>query len=198
VARTRDYKAEYKRRKAQGLARGLTLSQARGHPKARELSASGKAVSAAADARIQSAISAMGDGQSLTRAAKTYKVSAERLKRTVQAKGLGSKINNRWVLTDQRPRRVPLISKDAQTIAVTVAGFPEASRVGVYFDRVGKFVLTQDTSLLDEFDGEAVRDVHGNDHPLITDPNTLIRHVQKDEPSFPEIYRLLDPVEGAG
>lgn len=197
MAKKRDYKAEYARRKAHGLARGLTLSQVRGHPKANELSSSGKVVSSAADARIQSAISAMGDGVSLTQAARANKVSVERLKRTVQAKGLGAKIKNRWVLTDHRPRRVPLITSDAQTIAVTVAGFSEASRVGVYFNKVGKFVLTQDTSLLDEFENEIVRDVRGHDHHLITDPNTLIRYVQKDEPSFHEIYRILEPGESA-
>lgn len=197
MARKRDYKAEYQRRKARGLARGLTLSQARGHPKADEASASGQTLSAAADARIQSAIAAMADGVSLTQAAKSQRVSAERLKRTIQAKALGSKIDNRWVLTDRRARRIPLITNDAQTIAVTVAGFPEASRVGVYFNRVSKFVLTQDTSLLDEFEGEAVRDVRGSDHPFVTDPNTLIRYVQKDEPPFHEIYRILEPGEGA-
>ena len=68
MARKRNYKAEYQRRKARGLVRGLSLSQARGHPKPGEVRVSGKPPAALADTKISKAIEAMNAGRSMTKA----------------------------------------------------------------------------------------------------------------------------------
>lgn len=190
MARKRNYKTEYARRKARGLARGLSLSQARGHAKASETPIKPNKNAIASDARIEVAILAMNNGESLTRSAKDAQVSPERLRRFIVSQDMGSKQGRRWALADSRPRRVPII-KNTNIKAIIVPGFDDASRVGKYHDRIGQFVRTQDLSVLEPFVGEGVTDISGKFHPFETDPNALLRYAMKDEPEFHEIYRII-------
>lgn len=129
---------------------------------------------------------------SLTAAAKHVRVSPERLKRALVERKLGLKQGNRWIATDHRPRNVPMII-DGRITKITVPGFREASRVGLYHERVKSFLRTQDLSFLEEFDGETVIDINGKVWPFEADPNVLIRFALKDEPAFHEIYTILTP-----
>ena len=92
----RDYKAEYKRRIERGLARGLTLSQARGHPKAKE-NHIGKP-RPIPDNVIQISLKELRSGKSLTAIAKEVRISPERLRNQIKAKGAIRKKNNRWAI----------------------------------------------------------------------------------------------------
>ena len=82
MARSRNYKAEYARRKARGLAKGLSLSQVRGHPK------TGEAVRLAANRfqpkhtppEIAAAIKLMNSGRSMTASAKEAGIVAVALR----------------------------------------------------------------------------------------------------------------------
>ncbi len=191
MARTRDYKKEYARRKARALARGYSLSQARGKPKPGEPLISGK--SKTKSASIDRAIKSMQGGQSMTKAARSARISPQRLAWILASEGRGAKQGRRWVLGDRRPRRIPTITLEAQTKAITVPGFDEASKAGHYHNAIRRFLNTQDLNHLEPYKGDGLTDVKGKFHPFETDPNVLIRHALKDEPAFHEIYRILEP-----
>jgi len=192
MATKRDYKAEYARRIERAEARGLSRSQARGHPKPSEAPLKASARLPINDEKVSKALQAMYGGTSLTSAAKTAHVSPDRLKRALVAKKLGIKEGSRWIVTDVRPRRVQIII-DAKSKSIIVPTFADASRVGVYHNRVAQFIRTQDLTYLEEFDGATVTDVNGKVWPFETDPNILLRFAQKDEPEFHEIYQIINP-----
>lgn len=192
MAKKRDYKTEYARRIARGKARGLSRSQARGHPRQDETPIKPTALRPLNEEKISQALQAMYAGTSLTAAAKSAHVSPDRLKRALVAKKLGIKEGRRWIVTDARPRRVQIIV-DAKSKAIIVPTFADASRVGVYRNRVRRFLDTHDLTYLEEFEGETVTDINGKSWPLETDPNMLIRFALKDEPAFHEIYQIVEP-----
>jgi hypothetical protein len=188
MARIRDYKAEYRRRIERGLVRGLSRSQARGHAKASEKPLEKPA--AKPDPNLEAAIRAMNEGRSMTAAAKTHHVSAERLRRFIVSEDLGSRQGRRWVLSDSRPRRLPVITR-GQIKTLTVSGFSQARLVGQHHDAAGRFVRTADIELLRPFEGRSVRTTAGVEYPLETDPNKLFRLASMDMPVFEEIYEIV-------
>lgn len=185
---TRDYKAEYRRRIERGLARGLSRSQARGHPKTRETSARLKPVRA--DARLDNAILNMNRGQSMSAAARDSHVSTERLRRFLTQEQLGEIKGRRWVVSDARLRRVPVLSRGRQH-AITTEGYESARLAGLHFNAVGNFVRTNEIGYLKPFEGKSVRSARGKEFPLETDPNELHRIAAMDEPPFHEIYQIV-------
>lgn len=183
----RDYKAEYQRRIARGLARGLSRSQARGHPKSSERGL--QPPPAKVDEKLDSAILSMNQGQSLSSAARSSHVSAERLRRFLSQRGLAERQGRRWVMADNRPRRVPVLTGGRQRTLV-VDGFGQASLVGEHHNAAGEFVRSNDLRLLQPFQGKSVRSASGREYPLETDPNELHRIAAMDTPPFHEIYEI--------
>ena len=150
----RDYKAEYQRRIARGRARGLSRSQARGHPKAKERPI--KAAPSVADDKINAAILDMHHGESLSASARSSHVSAERLRRFITQGRLAKLKGRRWIMSDDRPRRVTVLT-DGRQQNIIVDGFEQASLVGKHHNAVGAFVRTNDIELLAQFEiGRAV------------------------------------------
>jgi hypothetical protein len=190
MARKRDYKAEYARRIARGKALGLSRSQARGHPRKGEPSASSAKSKPKSDAKIEAAIRDMRSGASMTNAAKAQSISAKRLRKFLKAYRLARYQGNQWRFSDKRLRRVPIIA-NAQTKAITVKGFDDASRVGKFHNAVGQFIRNPDPIILKPFEGKGVTDANGQFHLFETDPNALIRYALKDEPEFHEIYQII-------
>ena len=183
----RDYKAEYRRRIQRGRARGLSLSQARGHPKANEQPV--EKASPQADDNINTAILDMNRGRSLSASARSSHISAERLRRFLTRGRLAKLKGRRWIMSDDRPRRVPVLTRGRQR-TLTVDGFKQASLVGGHHNAVGAFVRTNDIELLEPFEGKSVRAANGKLHPLETDPNELHRIAAMDTPPFHEIYQI--------
>ena len=192
MARSRNYKAEYARRKARGLAKGLSLSQVRGHPKTGEAFLSGKPLPKTTPSEISVAIKLMNSGSSMTASAKEAGISPSRFTWFLDAMKLGQKSGKRWIIGDRRPRRVPMIV-NAQTKAIIVPGFSEASLVGHYHNDVRRFLQTQEIAFLERYRTQTVEDIYGKSHTFETNPNTLIRFALKDEPDFPEIYQIISP-----
>lgn len=190
MTKKRDYKAEYQRRIKRGLAKGLTRSQARGHAKAGEKAAGKARKPIQVDEKLEDAYKALRRGASLSKAAKQARVSRERLRRFVGQEGLAKWSKRKWVVTDKRPRRVSLISKGKQ-IDVVVPSLKEAMRAGAYWDAQGRFVRTNDISLLKSFEGKGVTDIKGKFRPFETDPNELHRIASMDAPVFHEIYEIV-------
>lgn len=186
----RDYKAEYARRITSGRRRGLSPSQARGHPRKGEPPASSPEAKPKPDDKIEAAIREMRAGTSMTAAAKLVGVSPKRLSTFIKAHRIGRYKANRWLFTDRRPRRIPMIVGDGQR-AITVPGFEEASLAGQHHNAVGRFIRSGDLSHLAAFQGQSITDVKGRKHPFETDPNALFRFAAKDEPAFHEIYQIV-------
>lgn len=187
MTRKRNYQTEYRRRIARGLARGLSRSQARGHPKATEKPL--EPVQAKPDAALEAAIRAMNQGTSMTAAARSRHVSSERLRRLIAGQQLAERKGHRWVPTDIRPRRVPVMT-DGKVRVLTVAGFKQAHLVGEHHHAVGQFVRTNDIKLIKPFEGRSVHTSAGVEYPLETDPNALHRIAAMDMPAFHEIYEI--------
>lgn len=184
----RDYQAEYKRRIARGAARGLTRSQARGHPKGKETSS--RQASPVSDKKIDHAIRAMHEGSSLSGAARVARVSPERLRRYIKSYAIATRVGSAWVMTDNRPRDVPMI-KGTSTHSIRVPNFEQASKVGRYFNAIQRLLDTGQVDQLSLFDGESVLDIKGKRHAFETDPNRLFRWSAKDEQPFHEIYQIV-------
>jgi hypothetical protein len=76
----RDYRAEYARRIAHGTAKGISRSQARGHPKPKEPASSWRrAPKPIEDDRLQIALKVLRQEKSLTAAAKRQQVRSQAL-----------------------------------------------------------------------------------------------------------------------
>ena len=190
--RKRDYRAEYRRRKARGKAKGLSTSQARGHPKPGEPYASQLKLSGPEyDPRLEHGLKEMRSGTSLTASAGSIGVSPERLKRYLLGADLLEKKRGRWVaLKDERLRTMPVISR-GEEITITVADRRTASRIGRYLAAVGRFLDTNDFAELAPFVGKSVKDITGKRHPFETRPNVLRRLNAAGTEPFEQVYRIV-------
>lgn len=190
MARKRNYKAEYARRMARGLAKGLSRSQARGHARAAERPPRGRKAKPDEAKKIERAVKALRAGKSQKAAAKAGRISVERLRRFIYENNIAKREGSRWVMTDDRPRRV-LTIHNGQPRAVIVPGFAGASLAGKYNSAVGHFVRSNDIDVILPFEGEGLTDVKGRFHPFETDPNALHRYAAMDNPAFHEIYKII-------
>ena len=103
--RSRNYKAEYAHRIARGAAKGISRSQARGHPKPNEAAVSIKRPpKPIEDQRLQLAFRVLRREQSLSAAAHAAKVSPERLRRYATQRDI---IERRGRRVDRPPRSTP-------------------------------------------------------------------------------------------
>lgn len=187
LARKRDYKAEYQRRIANAAKRGLSRSQARGHARSGEPSI--RARSVPSDAKLEAALKLLRETNNQSHAAKEAGVSAERFRRFVRENSLAERKGKRWHITDNRSRRMTVISGgDIQEL--WLRDFDQASLNGRHLAAVGAFLRSNDIDLLHSFVGLSVIDTKGTAHPLETDPNTLHRLAAAGSEVFHEIYRL--------
>ena len=189
MAKGRDYKAEYERRIAKGTASGHSRSQARGHAKASETLIKAPRLTLS-DERVQAALRALRQEKSISAAARSIKVSPERLRKIAIERSIIEKQGRRWQVKAALPRRMPLFSK-GHAIAITVGGAGEATDVGRFMSAAGSFLETNKLSFVTPFDGQGVRDAAGKFHPFETRPNVLYRLAASGEGSFEQIYRII-------
>ena len=191
VKRKRNSKEEYERRIARGAAKGLSRSQARGHPRANEAPAKRtRRISALEDAKLQMGIRALRTEKSVTKAAKIAQISPERLRAYAQEKKLIKKRGRRWFLKLDLPRRL-LIFSGGHERTITVDNFKAASLVGRYMSHVGWFSTTNEKSHLKKFVGKFVTDINGKSYLLETRPNVLYQLLRAGGNSFEQIYRIV-------
>jgi hypothetical protein len=141
------------------------------------------------DRRLEIAVKDMNRGSSLTEAAVSVNLSPKSLRAFLGQRRLARRKGDRWTIKDDRPRRVPVMTK-GRSRNLTVAGFKEAQLVGEHHNAVGNFVSTNDIALLKPFKGLSVRLTTGKEVLLETDPNALHRIAAMDTPPFHEIYEI--------
>lgn len=186
--RVRDYKAEYQRRKTRAAERGLSVSQARGHPKANEAGVFQTRRNSQSDRRLDIAVRELRKKRSLEKAAKEAKVSVERLRRHLAQSGVAEQRGKRWVVREDVPRWMPMFTEGSLE-HIKVKGRKASSPIGRYMNAVKDFVNSGDTSHLAPFKGRSVSDTRGKAHPFETDPNTLYE-LSNDERDPFELYRI--------
>ena len=185
----RDYRAEYARRIANAMGRGVSRSQARGHAKSGENPSRGppKPID---DDRLQLAFRVLRQEKNFAAAAKAARISPERLRKHAIERGLIEKSGRSWQPKASLHRQVALFSK-GKALTLIVPDAAAASEVGRFMSAVGAFLGSGDASLLAPFVDKSVRDTAGKTHPFETNPNTLYRLSAGGERSFEEIYRIV-------
>jgi hypothetical protein len=187
----RNYVAEYARRIARAAAKGLSRSQARGHPKPTEpILGSRRSARPIEDDRLQLALKVLRQEKSLTAAAREAKISPERLRRYATDKNIIERRGRRWIVRPDLPRRVKFYSNDKE-LRVVVGDFASASKVGRFMSAVGEFLRTNNRAGLRDFEAASVTDVSGNTHLFETRPNALYRLASAHDQSFEHIYRIV-------
>jgi len=187
----RDYQGEYQRRVALGADRGLSRSQARGHPGIGQAYVSRHDETSRYDPILEEGVREVREGSTLTRTARRLGVAPDRLARYFHETGVGVREHGRWRIgIDRRPRRLPIYSR-ARTIDIIVPGYEEAVLVGRYMSAVGQFLATNDPLVLSPYRGLGIRDMSGRYHPFETDPNTLYRLASAGPEPFELVYRIV-------
>lgn len=186
--RQRDYRAEYQRRVARGLTKGLSRSQARGHPKAKEKPV--RKQRPIGDAAFQISLRALRSGKTLAQAAAEIRVSPERLRNQARELGVIKRKGRRWIVRANLPRQMLLYSS-GEAFAITVGTFRNASKVGRYMAAVRRFLRSNDPEHLKPFIGKSVTDKSGVSHIFETNPNTLYRLSASGSESFEQVYRIV-------
>ena len=187
----RNYAIEYARRIARAVAKGLSKSQARGHPKPAEtVIKAERTAKPLEDDRLQLALKVLRQEKSLTAAAREAKVSPERLRRYATEKNIIERRGRRWTVRHELPRRMLLFS-DGRAVQVVVGDFASASKVGRFMSAVSAFLRTNNPAGLREFEGASVADISGKIHPFETRPNALYRLASAHDQSFEHIYRIV-------
>jgi hypothetical protein len=187
----RNYFAEYARRIARAVAKGLSRSQARGHPRPTEaIVASRRLARPLEDDRLQLALKVLRQEKSLTTAAREAKVSPERLRRYATEKNIIERRGRRWIVRHELPRRMLLFS-DGRAVQVVVGDFASASKVGRFMSAVSAFLRTNNPAGLREFEGVSVSNISAKTYPFETRPNALYRIASAHDQSFEHIYRIV-------
>ena len=191
MPRTRDYQDEYDRRVARGVGRGLTRSQARGHPGVGQVHLSPHVSLPRYDPFLEEGLREIREGGTITGTSRRLGVASDRMRRYLAQTGVGVRERGRWRIgPDRRPRRLPLYSA-GRTIDVIVPGYDEAVLVGRYMAATGRFQATNELLVLAPFRGQGVRDVQGRFHPFETDPSTLYRLAAGGPEPFELVYRIV-------
>jgi hypothetical protein len=191
MAPQRNYASEYARRIQRGQQRGLSRSQARGHPGTGERHISARVTVPKYDPQLEAGLKAVRGGESIRGAAKSIHVAPERLRQYIAQTGVAENRGRRWRIgDDRRVRDVPLYT-GGRLAVVRLPGYDEAYRAGRFMAAVSAFLATNDASLLAPFEGEYVTDVDGTRHVFETRPNVLYRLSLTAPASFEQIYRIV-------
>jgi ribosomal protein L20 len=192
--RLRDYRAEYRRRKATKLAQGFSLSQARGHPKANEPPIRPSRQAKWDSKRLGRGLRKLRFNEGLTASAKAAGMSPERFRRAVERTGVGWKRGRKWVGDpDNFHRHMLMWSNEHGESVIEVSNLRTASIISKFFDSVNRFFDTNDISYVKPFDGTSVKDVRGNTYTFVTDANELWKLKFTGTHTYEQVYRIIVP-----
>jgi hypothetical protein len=183
----RNYKHEYRRRKARGKHLGRSRAAARGHARAGER-ARPVGVSTNPKGPEESGLKMMKRGTSLKAAARANRISEERLRRYLRENTEATRSGKVWRIIDLRRFHLPIYSR-GHIVPVWLSE-TEATKAGEYLAAVGRFLPRGNASILKPFVGDGVRDIAGVFHPFETRENKLYQLDTAGELSVPEIYKI--------
>jgi len=183
----RNFKAEYARRIANAKKRGLSLSQARGHPKPGEKAIRRKKIKP--DDRLEAALRNLRKMGKQGQAAKKAGLSAERFRRFLHQNNLATRKGRKWTIHDNRLKQMQSIV-DGRYVDLKLRG-EQVSLNGKFMAAVGCFLNTNDYSFIEPFVGQSVRDASGKRHVFETDPNILYRLSGAQDESFEQNYKII-------
>ena len=189
MKRQRDFRAEYAKRRARGIALGRSGPQARGHARHGEAPAKARGQTGF-NAHLEAGLRELRRTGNLSRAAKEIGASTERLRRYARENAKAEWRGRNWHFEDTRLREVAIVSQ-GQRQTLIVRGFQPASTAGEYDNARRQFLSTNDPELLAPFVGVEVSDAKGTPHLLETDPNGIYEADAAGEPAFHEIYRII-------
>ena len=173
--RKRDYAAEYQRRLERAKKRGLSRSQARGHPRKREKPISAKTKSPLKDDRMAQAVARLHKGSSLSQSAADSGVSAERLRKFIRDNHIATRRRGKWKVNIRKINWEVLLYTRGRADLIQLNDPEQVSLATSFMASVRYFKDRQDKSAIEKYRGKSVRDLRGKDHPLETNPNTLYR-----------------------
>jgi hypothetical protein len=129
-------------------------------------------------------------GNSQRLAATSAGVSVKRFREFLRKNRLAVFRGRKWHFTDKRSRWVLAITTRGPK-GIFVRGFENASWAMAHLNAVKKFRETNDTSLLDPFEGVSITDTRGRQYTLETRPNVLYRLVATGGEPYEQVYRLV-------
>jgi len=179
-----------------------SLSQLRGHPKARERVVSllkqkpmykrswSELTRRELILREKSleVLRKVKNGQSLSKASKELHIKPETVIKNTNA---FRKSKGKWIAKSQdRISRVMSIYENGQEEWIEIRDSRTASKIGKYNSAVNEFLRTGNEDVLKTFK-EPFKDSNGNLHSFETDPNKLYEIAESlEEPEFYEIYKI--------
>jgi hypothetical protein len=173
--RTRNYAAEYQRRLERAKKRGLSKSQARGHPRKREKSISTRVKSPLKDDRLAQAVAYLHRGVSLSQSAADAGVSPERLRKFIRDSHIATRRRGKWKVNIKKINWEVLLYTRGRAELLQLNNPEEVSRAMSFMASARHFKDSQDKSSLEIYRGQGVQDMRGKSHPFETNPNTLYR-----------------------
>jgi hypothetical protein len=185
----RDYAAEYAARKARGLARGLNLSQLRGHAPKSEQSVSalrasgligGDRKAEALLGKKYAAIARMGRGESLIQAAKAEGIAPSTLRRFIKQSGAaqpiyyrrGGKPTSVMGYRIEASGSTAILTDTGQVITAPAVDSRTASLLGRYWNDVDR-TLKGDGAALEKYEHTIIHTLDGQTYHLMTDPYAI-------------------------
>ncbi|MHB8371416.1 MAG: helix-turn-helix transcriptional regulator [Thermoplasmataceae archaeon] len=179
-----------------------SLSQLRGHPKAKERIVSAikpepvykRSWSAITKRELNhrekslDVLSKVRKGQSLTKASTELHTSPEAV---IKNTGAFKKVKGKWIAKSQdRISRIMSIYENGKQEWVEIKDSRIASKIGKYNSAVNEFLRTGNTKVLKQF-RKPFKDFNGKKHYFETNPDKLNEIAeQQEEPEFYEIYKI--------
>jgi hypothetical protein len=179
-----------------------SLSQLRGHPRARERLVSNlkqepiyrrswlSLTKRELDTRVKSleVLRKVRNGQSLTRASKELRTTPETVIKYTNA---FKKVKGKWIAKSQdRISRIMSVYENGKQEWVEIKDSRIASKIGKYNSSVKEFLRTGNEDVLKQFK-KPFKDANGKLHYFETDPGRLYEIAEsQEEPEFYDIYKI--------
>lgn len=189
MPKPKDGKAVYQRRIERGLAKGLSRAAARGHAPAGEGPSRNVRWAISPTDALHKGFERVKAGETLTQTAKALGVSRERLRAYIGEYSEFRRVGRQGrIVTDRRLFQLPLYTNgQVRKVVVDAEG---ASNLGRYMAAVGRFLATNDASILAPFEGQGVVNAFGQFLAFETDPNALYALDAKGELAFHQVYQI--------
>jgi hypothetical protein len=142
------------------------------------------------DAKLERALTVLSDTNDIRAAARSIRVSQEKLKRSASRQQLIRKNGNKWNVVGGLKRQM-IVFADGRQLILTLPGIKTAKFVGKYMAAVGRFLRTNQIEHVKPYAGLTFRDASGKRHSLETNPNALYRLASVGDASFESIYKIV-------